>query len=145
MYNFVATCVSGGTPLTKLSLNISLAIADIADGEAKYERDNLGRSSSKADAVAKCVPKLRFSCTPAKWRGGLKSPALVVLETTRYPTQRKNSPFENNQIQSSGKGGYQTQSVGTDGGTNWLLILQNLAFMRVSSHHSSGFTHWRPL
>ena len=76
---------------------------------------------------------------PAQW-GGLKSPALVVLETTRYPTQRKNSPFENNQIQTSGKGGYQTQSGGTDGGTNWLLILQNLAFMRVSSHHSSGFT-----
>ena len=25
---------------------------------------------------------------PAKW-GGLKSPALVVLETPRYPTQRK--------------------------------------------------------
>ena len=49
-------------------------------------------------------------------RGGLKSPALVVLETTRYPTQRKNSPFENNQIQSSGKGGCQTQSGGTDGG-----------------------------
>ena len=42
---------------------------------------------------------------PAQWGGGLKSPALVVLETTRYPTQRKNSPFENNQIQSSGKRG----------------------------------------
>ena len=36
---------------------------------------------------------------------GLKSPALVVLETTPYLTQRKNSPFENNQIQSGQKGG----------------------------------------
>ena len=41
---------------------------------------------------------------PAKG-GGLKSPALVVLETIRYPTQRKNSPFENNQIQSGQKRG----------------------------------------
>lgn len=41
--------------------------------------------------------------------------------------------FGNNQIQSSGKGGYQTQSGGTDRGKNRLLILQSLASMRVSS------------
>ena len=63
-----------------------------------------------------------------------------MLETTPYFTLRKNFPFEDNQIQSSGKGGYQTLSGGIDGGMNCLLILQNLSFMRVLSHHSSGFT-----
>lgn len=74
------------------------------------------------------------------WKGGLKSPAFVMLETTGYLTQRKNSPFENNQIKASRKGGYQTQSGGTDGGTNRLLIFRNLVSMRVTGHLSGGFT-----
>ncbi len=67
-------------------------------------------------------------------KGGLKSPAVVMLETTPYLTQRKNFRLERIKINQTKKGGYQRQNRGTNRGTFCNLLTKNLASMRVSSH-----------